>query len=637
MKYYVLTGYEWLFFILLVGVMLCGAIRLLRGGWIRVSDIMAFRYHPLQKKIRIYMVTALFLVVSIFSLYYSSSLTARAVISLNYDGASRGLNPNSTRFNQSDMLSDEVLKRTIEKGNVEGISAAEGLKEVLEIVPLEYSDTGDDYHVSTEYSVQYHANKEAADLDGRVLVQQFCEAYREWFIEQYSMNIESLNVDYEMIEQEDYLDICDYLSASASFITNYMDTMAEKESTFYSSTIDETFQSVGSKAQNINDTMIENLRAHVMEYGVSKDVITYMGRLIIENVFLNFDAQKYQMSNANWITGIQKYADDLARIVLVPTYDTDGQFYMSQTKIGIDNFAEEAEDYADKLTETNSSMARNDHLYEQLSGNKMSEGAVNKAEGLIENIVTELEETADEARALILEYEAKQANGYMTIQMDPGNNIYKDVIKEAVRNALVLFFLLHLVCFISDLKKERAAKRQGASALEKDVRVRKRTGTYQAGRRKRSVKTEVKTSRLKQQEKDIKIQRPGQQEENVKTAQSGQQKGYVRAEQPKQQKESARAVEMRQQEESSGARETKQREIYTGIMETKRHEGYMGVGETAQQKRYINIAEPERQKDFKDWMSEVEDLAGIENGENDEDMADNSLTDFLDKLHDLLD
>lgn len=457
MKYYAITGYERMIRILLAVLILYGLFRTCRGGCIRMSEIMANRYHPVKKKGWLYIVLAVFLVFSILLLQWGSSLTAEAVISLNYDGASRGLNPNSTRFNQVEMMSDEVLQRTIEKGALEGISAKEGLREILDIVPLGHTGAGsnDAYRVSTEYAVRYHASSQAADLDGNMLVKQFCEAYREWFIERYSLNTSSLDADFETVNQEDYLDICDYLSAFANFISSYMETMADKEPAFSSPSIGETFQSVESKAGNIDEMMIQNLKSYVMEHGLSRDTATYIGRLTIENVFLNFEAQKYQMSNSNWITGIQKYADDLARIVLVPTYDQEGQFYMSQTRIGIDNFAEQAEDYADKLTETNSAMASNDYILEQLSRGLGTEAAKQKAETLIADIESELQQVANDAKTLIQEYETRQANGYMTIQMASDRLVFKNVLKKVIRNTLLLFFVLHFICLVSEIKKNK--------------------------------------------------------------------------------------------------------------------------------------------------------------------------------------
>ena len=38
------------------------------------------------------------------------------LMAFNYEEASKGQNPNGTRFNESDILSDEILKKVIERG-----------------------------------------------------------------------------------------------------------------------------------------------------------------------------------------------------------------------------------------------------------------------------------------------------------------------------------------------------------------------------------------------------------------------------------------------------------------------------------------------------------------------------------------
>jgi len=51
------------------------------------------------------------------------------LIAFNYEEAAKGQNPNGTRFNESDILSDEILEKVIERGALK-ISTAK-LSELL--------------------------------------------------------------------------------------------------------------------------------------------------------------------------------------------------------------------------------------------------------------------------------------------------------------------------------------------------------------------------------------------------------------------------------------------------------------------------------------------------------------------------
>ena len=171
---------------------------------------------------------------------------------------------------------------------------------------------------------------------------------------------------------------------------------------------------MSAKAYAVSNTLVEDLEAYILENGVSVDAKQYIDRLNIANVFLDFDARKASASNENTLEAVALYADDMARIVLVPTYDTGEQFYMSQTRIGVDDFAASADSYANKKTELNEQMAKNRHVITQFSG-RGGRGTDKKAETLVDQIQQELLRVAQQAKELVEEYNAQQANSYMTV------------------------------------------------------------------------------------------------------------------------------------------------------------------------------------------------------------------------------
>jgi hypothetical protein len=67
--------------------------------------------------------------------YFKSADSATASISFNYSEASLGLNPNKTRFNAYEIVSDEVMERAIRRVGLQDSLTASQLAECLYLSP----------------------------------------------------------------------------------------------------------------------------------------------------------------------------------------------------------------------------------------------------------------------------------------------------------------------------------------------------------------------------------------------------------------------------------------------------------------------------------------------------------------------
>lgn len=400
-------------------------------------------YRELRRKWNLGPLILAVLLLNCFLIPAEAKLHASAGISLNYSLASQGLNPNGSRFNQTDILSTEILERAIEKGALEDITA-EDLKRTIQVRPTVQGSslTESSYFISTQFSMRYNADKKTFSQDGEKLLTLVTQAYREWFVKEYSANTSMLKVDFTQAEAQDYLDTCSFLSQIAEAIGEYMLNMSSEEPAFRSSVNGETFQSLSSQAYEAAGTLVESLEAYVLEQGISKDAAQYISRLNVENVFKTFDAQKAAASNENTLEAISMYENDLARIVLVPTYDTNNQFYMSQTRIGVDDFAASADHYADEKVSIYGEIADNTHVIEQFSNRSRGDGTDQKAETLIKQIEQELTHIAGQAEELVKEYNARQANKYMTTVVSSVESQAKQLVVRIA--ALTLLFAVGL-------------------------------------------------------------------------------------------------------------------------------------------------------------------------------------------------
>ena len=176
--------------------------------------------------------------VLVFTAFYFvyDNRRASVVITLNYAEAYQGLNANGTRYNMNEIICEDVLERVIEKGAVEGITAKR-LQSCLTVEPVVEggTETEEDYHISTEFRVTYRGNR-ALNIDAESLVRLIGFAYKEYYIERYADNFESLDINItpeEDFADLDYLDIVDYLSNQVAVIQNYMYGLADANASFY--------------------------------------------------------------------------------------------------------------------------------------------------------------------------------------------------------------------------------------------------------------------------------------------------------------------------------------------------------------------------------------------------------------------
>lgn len=339
--------------------------------------------------------------------------SASATITLNYAEASAGENANGTRFNMSEILSDEVIARAIEKGALKDVTPSQ-LASSLSVGPTVQGDSGyeEGYHIATEFYLHFQANSKTEHLDAKNVVQLVADAYKECYIEKYTDSFSSLDA---LIHQEidlqtmEYLDIAERLFNQVDLIKNYMYEYAEKYSSFVGSN-GENFFSLAAKAENIEEVQIkQNLEAYLLQNGISKNPAEYIGRLNYENRLMDFDNQKVKASYNIRNTAISMYSEEMTRVVLVPTWDTDGEYYMGRTKVGIDELSVEAKSYSEESAEYLKQISTNHSIISSLQ-NSSESGENENVNRMIEEIWKDTVDLAASAKQLAREYSDEKLN-----------------------------------------------------------------------------------------------------------------------------------------------------------------------------------------------------------------------------------
>ena len=354
--------------------------------------------------------------------------SVHAIISLNYSEASQAQNSNGTRYNMAEILSDEVIEKAIKNGAFENVTVKQ-LKNCLLVYPCVQGDVADesDYHISTEFAIEYHASKHTDHLDAENVITLITSAYKEYYIEKYTDNFKmpekEEKPDYSTME---YMDGVTYLNKETNAVLNYLYGMAEKGPSFVTKN-NTTFNSIAGKVYQFKETQIEqNLKALVLQHGIVRNKDSYIERLAYQNKNTGFDKEKNNVSFDLCNQAIAMYSEEMTRVVLVPTWDESGKYYMGRTKVGIDELSVMATSFSDKVASNEKEMMDNNLVIDKMQAASESENANAEADALIAVIDKSIDNFTMEAITAGREYSNYRMNQCIAVSIS-GSSLFKEL------------------------------------------------------------------------------------------------------------------------------------------------------------------------------------------------------------------
>ena len=371
-----------------------------------------------------------FLLTAFFSVFnhQKSKQNVMAVVALNYSEASQAQNSNGTRYNMAEIICDEVVEKAIKMGALENVTVKQ-LKECLTVHPYIQGDVNDEsnYHISTEFLVEYNASKHTQHLDAENVIKLIASAYKEYYIDQYTDNFDKAaqkeKPDYASME---YMDIVAYLNKEASFVLNYLYGMAEEGPSFVTGD-NKTFHSIAGQVYQFRETQIEeNLRSLILQHGVAKDKEGYIDRLSYHNTNTDFTMQKNAASYDLCNEAVSIYAEEMTRIVLVPTWDGSGKYYMGRTKVGIDELSVMATSFSDRVASNNKEIMNNELVISKMNESSGDGAIYAEVDALIASIDQNIEAFKKEAIRAGREYASYQMNQCIALSIS-GVSLFKEL------------------------------------------------------------------------------------------------------------------------------------------------------------------------------------------------------------------
>lgn len=349
--------------------------------------------------------------------HFEMKKSVHAIVSLNYSEASQALNSNGTRYNMSEIICDEVVERAIKNGALEDVTVKQ-LKNCLVVYPCVQGgvDNEAQYHISTEFAVEYHASKDTDHLDSENVIKLVTAAYKEFYIEKYTDNF-SLDAEKPDFSGMEYMDIVSYLDKESQSVLNYLYGMAGKNPSFVTSS-GSTFDGIAGRVYQFKEEQInQNLRSLILQNGIVRNADAYVDRLSYHNKNVDFDRQKNSASYNLCNSAIAMYSEEMTRIVLVPTWDKSGKYYMGRTKVGIDELSVMAASFSNYVASNEKEIMDNQLIISRIHENTHNSSLGAQADALIEAIYSNVKSFEKEAINAGREYSRHKMNQCIAVSI----------------------------------------------------------------------------------------------------------------------------------------------------------------------------------------------------------------------------
>ncbi len=375
--------------------------------------------------------------------------SVHAVISLNYSEASQALNSNGTRYNMAEIICDDVIEKAIKKGALENVTVKQ-LQQCLSVYPIVQGGVGDEseYHISTEFAVEYHASKHTAHLDAENVIKLITSAYKDYYIEKYTDNF---NLDISgkkpVFENMEYMDIVAYFDKETSSVLNYLYGMAEKNPSFVTEQ-GSTFNAIAGRVYQFKETQInQNLRSLILQNGIAKDSEGYIDRLSYQNKNIDIVRLKNLISYELCNEAIDMYAEEMTRIVLVPTWDQSGKYYMGRTKVGIDELSVQATDYSNNIASNEKEIMDNELIIEKMKNADGDTSVYESTDALIDSMYEDIVGYEKEAINAGRQYYNHKMNQCVAV------SIYGLSLMSEMKILLIYAVFFYVAFLVFDLSK----------------------------------------------------------------------------------------------------------------------------------------------------------------------------------------
>ena len=130
----------------------------------------------------------------------------------------------------------------------------------------------------------------------------------------------------------------------------------------------------------------------------------------------------------------------MTRVVLVPTWDGSGKYYMGRTKVGVDELSVLATNFSDNVASNNKEIMDNELVIEKIKSANMNTSSTAQADALIESIDKSIDNFTAEAIRAGREYSNYTMNQCVAVSIS-GTSLFRE-LKTVAAFALLTYAAL---------------------------------------------------------------------------------------------------------------------------------------------------------------------------------------------------
>ena len=397
-----------------------------------------------------------FVFISLIVTYTGSFNKKSVVLSLNYEEASKGQNPNLTRYNVYELKSDRVMERVISNAGLQDVLTPTELSEHIDIAENSSGKTIDPndsstYYISTSYTVSYRMNREIKNISVDDMMTLICKSYNDMFHEEYVGTKSVLKYDLGDIEGKEYIEIAKLFTNKSDQMLRYIQQRIEENATYRSDITGQSFQTIKKMIQNVQNYSIKKYSAFVLESGLSRNKDHYIRTLNYKNDMLNINYQKFMIDYNVRKQQVQDYDSAMIGTVMVPSINEKQEYYMSRTNTGTDYLTKEADYSLSQGNAVDRDIIDNNDIIAKVNASTADEESYKKADELIKTVDEELKQVANTADTTDKEYIKHTTKDYLTFTEYTGSGNKMFILETVIGTAVVFFIILCAVYYVIDV------------------------------------------------------------------------------------------------------------------------------------------------------------------------------------------
>ena len=222
-------------------------------------------------------------ILAVAFLYIRGNTYVNTSFSIQFDGIEKGINPDNTRFDYNDIISQEALKEIFK---FSGVTYKEEYKKNFAVIPIlpvaivktleEKRIAGEDYtYFPNEFKVKIRVDSKIG-LDKntcRALADGYKMGYEIYFKDRYSypfMDLDNL-IGYFDYSKYDYPEYKEIFNNEFNVIYSYLNILRKDDSEFRSSD-DYTFADIYEGVALLQNLDLKKINALINTYELSKDI-----------------------------------------------------------------------------------------------------------------------------------------------------------------------------------------------------------------------------------------------------------------------------------------------------------------------------------------------------------------------------